>query len=131
VTSEHHKWSEIINIYQNVINLKVKYTSLEMFLQKIYSHGVYQVNYDRAFDRILDNSKILKATSLTQNDFIKLQHGLTQEINEFIKHPEYQYINEDLNNKMDVFTESFLKKIKPRTRIIKLKNKIHNTFNKN
>lgn len=39
----------------------------------------WQLHYDRMFDRIMDNSKILRDTGLSQKDMTTLYDGLTRE----------------------------------------------------
>ncbi len=40
----------------------------------------YQLAYDRLFERIVDNSKVLQVTGLKQEDFMPLRSGLEKEL---------------------------------------------------
>ena len=53
-------------------------------LVKIITGAEAQVRYDRMFNRVLDNSKVLSVTGLRQEDFIFLREGLTRELTQFV-----------------------------------------------
>jgi hypothetical protein len=40
----------------------------------------WQLAYDRLFDRVVDNSKVLRVTGLKQADFTPLRRGLEKEL---------------------------------------------------
>lgn len=88
VTSEHRTWREIAEIYRKEIGLRVKEVSLEDYL------GVcskYQTIYDRMFDRVMDNRKVLRVTGLNASDLTPIEVGLAHELSEFKERPSYQY----------------------------------------
>jgi hypothetical protein len=126
VTSSHCKWKDVIEYYQGALNLKVKYISLEKFLT-IYE-GKYQVMYDRMYNRIMDNTKVLQATGLKQGELTELRDGLTDELAKFIKHPVF--VNEDvaLNAKIDAVTDGLARRtrkvLRPRTRLRALRSQL-------
>lgn len=81
-TAEHHTWGEIAEYYGNSIGLKYVAADTEDYL-KIMGGSVYaryQLVYDRLFQRVVDNSKILRATGLKQADFMPLRRGLEKEL---------------------------------------------------
>ena len=56
---------------------------LTAYQRSYYVEGRSQVSdteYDRLFDRIMDNSKVLQATGMTQDSLTKLYDGLAREI---------------------------------------------------
>jgi nucleoside-diphosphate-sugar epimerase len=124
VTSESKTWREVIKYYQKVIGLKVKLVKLSDFLS-VYPNQ-YQVLYDRMFDRVMDNSKILSITGINQTQLIKLEDGIANELRVFLKNPRYSTTNEELDRKIDLLVEGHLKKVvskvKPRSRFRALKN---------
>ena len=81
-TSEHHSWEEIAEIYHRVAGLKYKFIPDEDFLN-ILSPGNIKVKqqlvYDRCFDRIIDNKKILTLINKNQEDLMPLEQGLKLE----------------------------------------------------
>lgn len=81
------KWSEIWDVYNRVLTEelgrtpKIKLVDLKTF-HKFYS-GVYQINYDRLYDRVFDNSKISKFVETKK--FLSPEIGLEKSLREFIK----------------------------------------------
>lgn len=99
VTAEHHLWSEIADYYRISINLRVVETDLAAYV-RVVGHP-YQIRYDRLYDRILDNAKVLAATNVTQPNFMSLREGLRQELSSFKQRPVIQYPSFALNARMD------------------------------
>lgn len=83
-TAEHHTWGEIAEYYRNIIGLKTEIVDKEAYLSIIAPNGEperrWQLDYDRLFDRIVDNSKILSITGLKQENFMRLYDGLKMEL---------------------------------------------------
>ena len=109
-TAEHHTWREIAEIYRKIGGLDYVTVDNETFLQ-IWAEGyVYcrqQLNYDRMYDRIVDNTKILSLMGETQEDLMPLEEGLRRELagvtlNDILDHP-------DTNARMDAYLASLAK----------------------
>jgi nucleoside-diphosphate-sugar epimerase len=81
-TAEHHAWGEIAEFYKEIIGLEYVAVDTEDYLKIMGgSKGArYQLAYDRLFDRVVDNSKVLRATGLKQADFMPLRSGLEKEL---------------------------------------------------
>ena len=81
-TAEHHTWKEIAEYYKEIIGLKYVAVSTEDYLKIMGgSAGAgYQLAYDRMFQRIIDNSKVLRIAGLKQEDFMQLRDGLKKEL---------------------------------------------------
>ncbi len=84
-TAEHHTWEEIAEYYRDICNLKSVWVPKEDYLHIICASPYYfgarwQLEYDRLFDRVMDNSKVLAATGLEQSGLMKLYDGLKYEI---------------------------------------------------
>lgn len=79
VSSESHTWAEIGAIYSKAIGLTVKEVTIKDYLTIC---GEYQLRYDRMFDRVMDNSKILAVTGLRQDEFKTLELGLHNELSQ-------------------------------------------------
>ena len=77
-TSEHHSWDEICDIYRELIGSEVRDCSIDDYVRIVGNSA--QVRYDRLFDRILDNSKVLGVTGLKQNQLMPLRDGLLKEL---------------------------------------------------
>lgn len=84
-TAEHHTWGEIANYYKELIGLEVVPVPKEDYINIItVDEGApeprWQLDYDRLFDRIMDNSKVLHDTGLKQSDLMPLYEGLKTEL---------------------------------------------------
>lgn len=109
-TAEHHTWGEIADYYKDLCGMKVQWVGQEEFLKIVecdYERVPYparwQLIYDRLFHRIMDNSKILTATGMKQEDLKPLYEGLNYEIG---RCPEsFYHENKDhyINVRMDQF----------------------------
>ncbi len=83
-TAEHHTWREIAEYYKKIAGLRYVGIPDEDYL-KILSGGVnydglsYQLFYDREFDRVMDNSKILALAGMSQSEMTPLYDGLKRE----------------------------------------------------
>lgn len=81
-TAEHHTWGEIAEYYKEIIGLNYVAVDTEEYL-KLWDSSCwarYQLAYDRLFQRIVDNSKVLRVTGLEQADFMPLRRGLEKEL---------------------------------------------------
>ena len=93
-TAEHHTWREIADYYKELCNLNAVWVDKEDFLKAItrnphFPRNRWQLEYDRLFPRIIDNTKVLDATGLKQADLMKLYDGLKYEIGRFVLPPEW------------------------------------------
>lgn len=103
-TAEHHTWQEIADYYKEIIGLEYIPVDTETYLSFFGEWSVYagyQLKYDRCFNRVIDNSKVLGATGLKQSDFMTLKQGLKKEL---LSLPENTVWSETpINAKMDEF----------------------------
>lgn len=107
-TAEHHTWREVAKIYEKIGGLKIYEVSDDEYIKIItdssYAPYAYQqLWYDRCFDRIMDNSKILEATGMKQSELMSLEDGLKKEYEAFPKNFEWK--RTDDYDKMDKFLE--------------------------
>lgn len=86
VTSESRTWREIAEIYKKTIDLRVRECSMADYCRLC---NPYQVRFDRMFDRVMDNRKVLEATGLQQSDLTPVEVGLARELAEFMRAPSY------------------------------------------
>lgn len=80
-TSEHHTWREIAEMYVRIGGLKY-ITVPDSDFVAIVGGSIYaeqQLKYDRCFNRIVDNSKILALSGLSQSELMPLEEGLRAE----------------------------------------------------
>lgn len=131
VTSEHLSWRQVAEIYKNAIGLNIVAVNRNRYIKALGGgFNKYQVNYDRMFNRVIDNSKILETVGLKQHDLIGTEEGLTRELIEFIKNPRLGNIDYDRQERIDalidprVKLDTLRKKAKIRTRLRSLKRKL-------
>lgn len=85
-TSETCTWGEIARYYNDIFGLNFVVGTEEEYLRARAGgdYGIWmkwQLHYDRMFDRIMDNSKILRDTGLQNSDLTSLFDGLSREKN--------------------------------------------------
>ena len=73
-TSRHQSWAEVADTYRSVLPLKVREVTLGAFERACGSP--WQCRYDRMYDRVMDNSKVLAATGLVESDLKDLTGAL-------------------------------------------------------
>ena len=85
-TSEHHKWGEIADYYKDIFGLESKWVSEKEYFDSRTDASpewrqtlVWQLHFDRLYNRVMDNTKILNATGLKQSDLKTLYDGLSLE----------------------------------------------------
>ena len=81
-TAEHHTWGEIAEYYKETIGLQYVGADTDDYVEIMggSSGARYQLAYDRLFERIVDNAKVLRVTGLKQADFMPLRCGLEREL---------------------------------------------------
>ena len=111
-TAEHHTWGEIADYYKQIIGMKYVTTDIDSFLDIFDGHtewGRRRLMYDRMYDRVIDNSKILRDTGLSQSDFMTLYDSLEFELSRIPQDPSWCHysvatiIYDDVNRRMDEF----------------------------
>jgi nucleoside-diphosphate-sugar epimerase len=98
-------WGEILEkIYIPVLEKHLGYKPKVLLLSKdkfrrIQLYKKYQIIYDRLFDRSFDNSKITKYADT--DSFVKLETGLKNCLEEFLRNPRFNCINWNTMAKMN------------------------------
>lgn len=86
-TAEHCTWGEIAGYYADIFGAKFEIADKEAYLtarnggKPCEKWQRWQLDYDRLFNRVMDNSKILAATGLKQSEFTSVRDGLAREQN--------------------------------------------------
>ncbi|MEE1238589.1 MAG: hypothetical protein UHO61_01520, partial [Acutalibacteraceae bacterium] len=66
-------------------------------------HARQQLIYDRYFDRIMDNSKILEITGMKQSELMPLREGLEKELRAFAREDAQWPSLDEAYNRMDEY----------------------------
>lgn len=109
-TSEHNKWGEVAKIYNKLIGLEYVATDIDKYVELWVGNpnalnARWQLMYDRMFDRIIDNSKILEYTGLKQSELTTLHDGLARELSALPKDYAWNPLPE-ANARMDAYIKS-------------------------
>ena len=87
-TAEHQTWEQVAQIYNQLYGLQYEWVDTEDYLEekakndkggRVTKGSRWQLSYDRLYNRVMDNSKILKETGLSQQDLKTLYEGLLLE----------------------------------------------------
>ena len=105
-TAEHHTWEEIAGYYAELQGLKYVTASVDDFISIVAGDGPdcwarWQLMYDRMFNRMVDNRKILDVTGLKQSDLMPLKEGLRRELSALPK--GFEWPKTDINTRMDAY----------------------------
>lgn len=108
VSSEYVEWKDVLSIYAKAFkkavgsDLKIKID--DSTTKKIYG-TIPQFKYDRMFDRVFNNNKIIEATNL--KEFVPLEEGLTDCVSTFLKNVRWGPLNVRVQAKLDLFSKDF------------------------
>ena len=86
-TAQNLTWGEIAQIYTELIGTRFEWIDDDEWLKhpEHIQGGYWAAVYDRFYDREIDNSKVLKATGLTKDDFLSIKEGLIIEIGKILE----------------------------------------------
>ncbi|MFW5847752.1 MAG: NAD-dependent epimerase/dehydratase family protein [bacterium] len=107
-THESITWHEVLNIYRDVIEKhtsikpKVVFQNMSSFLQ--WRPSLYQIKYDRLFNRIFSNTKIAHYNNF---DFTSVEQGLTNSLETFLANPDFKNINWKAEAIKDRYTKEY------------------------
>lgn len=73
-SAQNITWGDVADIYAGILNVKFEWVPVN------YPKDAWQWYYDRAYDRRIDNSKVLKATGLKPTDFKSIKEGIYIEL---------------------------------------------------
>ena len=105
-TAEHHTWREVAEYYKEIAGLEYVTVDTETYYQlwADSKYARYQLEMDRFFDRIMDNSKILNITGLKQENLMPLKDGLRREFEALPA--DYTWPASPVNDRMDAWLEA-------------------------
>ena len=98
-TAEHHAWGEVLNLYRRILGMRVRIVPLETYRNVV--GRPWQIKYDRMLERVIDNTKILKATGMRQSELMPLSDGLRIELSAFSRSPKYKTVDAEMQKRFD------------------------------
>lgn len=124
------KWYEVFAIYRELIQdknghqLRMKEVSTDIFLKLRPDYLIYQLKYDRLYDRDFDTTK---ETEFADADkFYTPKEGLSRCLAEFLKEPHWRGINWVFEAKKDKVTHERT----PLSEIVGFRNRIKYLINR-
>ena len=81
-SAQNLTWGEVADIYTELAGAKFEWCDDELYktIDEMYIYSKWELNYDRMFDRDIDNSKVLEVTGLTESDFTPIKEGIRTEL---------------------------------------------------
>ena len=73
-SAQNLKWCEVTDIYTELLGVKFEWAPAD------FPEHFWHWKYDRAYDRAVDNSKVLAATGLKAEDFTSIRGGIIIEL---------------------------------------------------
>jgi len=73
-SAQNLTWGEVAAIYTELLGVKFEWVPAN------FPYGTWHWYYDRAYDRMIDNTKVLQATGLTSADFTPIKMGIYTEL---------------------------------------------------
>ena len=67
-------WEEVADLYTDLLGVTFKWEAAN------FPSDAWSWFYDRAYNRVIDNTKVLQATGLTKNDFKPIKEGMIIEL---------------------------------------------------
>lgn len=98
-TSESVSWNSVAKIYMSYLPFE-----FECVDQPCYERAVnspYQVRYDRMFNRVMRNEKVLQAVGMQQSDLMPLGRGLGSEFARFLDSPSFNSFSSRVQGRLD------------------------------
>ena len=78
-SAQNLTWGEVADIYTDVLGVEFEWTAEDYRSDDMGAR--FRWKYDRAYDRCIDNTKVLAATGLTSADFKSIREGIIIELN--------------------------------------------------
>ena len=110
-TTEYATWEEIKDIYLQTLDTEFGIRPRVVIIPKAHqlkTRDVYQVKYDRCFDRVFDNSKIM---SLNPDlSFVPLRQGLSDNLSKCIRNNNFLVLSNRICIDRDKDAHEFMKR---------------------
>lgn len=81
-TAEHQTWGTIAKYYKEIIGADIRPVPIQDYLDFFGNKQVnrWQLMYDRCMERVMDNTKVLKATGMKQEELLSVRDGIEKMI---------------------------------------------------
>lgn len=79
-TGHRMTWGEVADVYAELLGVKVEWVSVDEYRAKTGKGWGDSLLYDRNYSREVDNTKLLRDTGLTKEDFTPFKEGIRTEL---------------------------------------------------
>lgn len=83
-SAQNLTWGEVADLYTLLTGAKFNWVDTKRYIEE-YPCDPWILKYDRLFDRKIDNTKVLKATELKQEDITSIRDGIKYELEKINK----------------------------------------------
>ena len=86
-SAQNWTWGQVAEAYSELTGLQVDWVDTEDYLRDNpkLQQDPWILKYDRLFNRVIDNTKVLQATGLSQADFVSIKEGIRIELEKYAK----------------------------------------------
>ena len=84
-SAQNLTWGKIAEYYTELAGTQFEWVGLDEFKTAYPKTDKFILYYDRLFNRVIDNSKILKVTGLNDSDFLPIKSGIKIELDKLMK----------------------------------------------
>lgn len=78
-TGHRMTWADVARVYEELLGAKIEWVPVEEYTART-GKGGFPLQYDRNYDRSVNNSKVMQATGLKQSDFVPFKEGIRREL---------------------------------------------------
>ena len=110
-TAENRTWKNVLDLYKKALGMQVKEVPLDTYARIV--GRPWQIRYDRMLHRVIDNSKICRATGIRQSELMPLAEGLRIELYQFTREPKFRPVDEAMQKRFDAVCAAPQKKQEP------------------
>ena len=108
--TDHMKWSGVAEVYMDVIEEETSHrpelhTPDSSERLSAIMGNTMQIKYDRMYDRIFNNSKLLQTCGQMDMHFTPMEEGLRKSIKAYLKLPETEVIGHSKNIKYEAWLD--------------------------
>ena len=80
-TAQNLTWGQVAEFYAELLEAKIVWVNMEEYLKDTgEAKAPWGLKYDRMFDRVIDNSKVMKVTGFRNEDFLSIKEGIRMEL---------------------------------------------------
>lgn len=86
-SAQNLTWGQVAELYSELTGVRFEWISTADYIRNSpkLQRDPWILKYDRLFNRLIDNTKVLQATGLSQADFVPIKEGIRIELEKYAK----------------------------------------------